>query len=87
MVFDDDSAGDTLMDDAKKDIVSFVVKVLVLSALLSGVIKYGGPLLPFVAPFTEQLNGLVTLVVVLPSILIGVVLVVLLKRSPQPPPS
>ncbi len=71
------------MKNDTKDIIGFVVKVLVLSALLSGVIKYGGPLLPFVAPFTEQLNGLVTAMVVLPSILIGGALLFALKRSPH----
>ncbi len=74
---------DSLKDEATKDIIGFVVKVLVLSALLSAVIKYGGPLLPVVAPFTADLNGLVTAIVVLPSILIGVGLFALLTRSTQ----
>jgi hypothetical protein len=72
-----------MKNDETKDILGFIVKVLILSALLSGVIKYGGPLLPFVAPFTEQLNGLVTAIVVLPSILIGGALLLVLKRSPH----
>jgi hypothetical protein len=72
-----------MKNDETKDILGFIVKVLILSALLSGVIKYGGPLLPFVAPFTEQLNGLVAAIVVLPSILIGGALLLVLKRSPH----
>ncbi len=64
------------------DTVSFLIKIIVLSALLSLVIKYGGPLLPFAAPFTD-LNGLVTAIVVLPSLVIGIALLAISKK-PSP---
>ncbi len=64
------------------DTVSFLVKVIALSALLSLLIRYGGPLLPLRSPFTSSLNGLVTAIVVLPSATIGLGLIALLKRSP-----
>ncbi len=57
----------------------FLVKVTVLSALLSLVIKYGGPLLPIAAPFTDDLNSLVTAIVVLPSLIIGIALLAISK--------
>ena len=57
----------------------FLVKVAVLSALLSLAIKYGGPLLPIAAPFTNDLNGLVTAIVVLPSLAIGTALLAISK--------
>lgn len=57
----------------------FLVKVTVLSALLSLAIKYGGPLLPIAAPFTDDLNGLVTAIVVLPSLIIGTALLAISK--------
>ncbi len=63
------------------DTTRFLIKVIVASALLSGVIKYGGPLLPFTEPFTESLNGLVTTIVVLPSILIGIFLLIALRKA------
>ncbi len=63
------------------DTASFLLKVLVISAALSGLIKYGGQLLPLQAPYTDGLNGLVTAIVVLPSIVIGIGLFVTLKRS------
>ncbi|MEL6814221.1 MAG: hypothetical protein AAFP03_05320 [Cyanobacteria bacterium J06598_3] len=63
------------------DTGSFLLKVILLSALLSVLIKVGGPALPIRAPFTESLNGLVTAIVVLPSVLIGVVMLMGLKRS------
>ncbi|MGB3297790.1 MAG: hypothetical protein WBA76_05935 [Phormidesmis sp.] len=62
------------------DTFSFVVKVILLSALLSVVIKYGGPLLPIAAPFTERLNPLVTAIVTLPSVIIGIALWTLSKK-------
>ncbi|MGC1308846.1 MAG: hypothetical protein WA885_16590 [Phormidesmis sp.] len=65
------------------DTNSFLVKVIVLSALLSLLIKYGGPLLPIAAPYTERLNGLVTAIVLLPSIAIGLSLLIILKGSSQ----
>ena len=63
------------------DTASFLAKVIILSALLSLLIKYGGPLLPLRSPFTSSLNGLVTAIVVLPSTVIGIGLVALLNRS------
>ncbi|MGB3293961.1 MAG: hypothetical protein WBB01_13325 [Phormidesmis sp.] len=58
------------------DITRFVVKVILLSAALSLLLKYGGPLLPFQAPYTPAtnrgLNGIVTAIVVLPSLAIGI---------------
>lgn len=61
----------------------FIFKVIVLSALLSLVIKYAGPLIPIDQPYTESLNGLVTTIVVLPSVVVGVGLLVALKKSSQ----
>lgn len=58
---------------------SFLVKVVVVSALLSLVLKYGGPLLPITAPYTDRLNGLVTAIILLPSLAIGTGLAFLLK--------
>jgi hypothetical protein len=69
--------------EQRRDTLDFLVKILLLSALLSAVIKYGGPLLPVVAPFTERLNTLVTAIVVLPSLLISAVLLALLKLPPS----
>lgn len=63
------------------DTGSFLIKVILLSALLSVVIKVGGPMLPIRPPFTESLNGLVATIVVLPSVVIGAVLLVGLKRA------
>ncbi|MFK8185116.1 MAG: hypothetical protein AB8B99_17225 [Phormidesmis sp.] len=63
------------------DTISFLVKVVVLSAALSCLIKYGGALLPFTAPFTASLNGLVTAVVLFPSLLIGAALLIQIQRS------
>lgn len=68
------------------DTFSFVVKVILLSALLSFAIKYGGLLLPIAAPFTERLNPLVTVIVTLPSVIIGIALWTLSKKSPKPKP-
>ncbi len=61
--------------------VSFLVKVVVASALLSGLLKYGGPLLPIAAPYTDRLNGLVTAIILLPSLVIGIALFFLLKAQ------
>ena len=61
----------------------FVIKVIVLSAILSLLVKYGGRLLPLSAPYTEHLNGLVIAIVVLPSLAIGAGLLLALKKSPQ----
>lgn len=61
------------------DTASFLLKVFLLSALLSLLIKYGGPLLPIAAPYTAGLNGLVTLIIVLPSVVIGVALLIAAK--------
>ena len=58
----------------------FLVKVILLSALLSVAIKYGGPLLPIAAPFTADLNSLVTAIVVLPSLVIGTALLAISKN-------
>lgn len=71
------------MAEPMNDTNSFLVKVIVLSALLSLLIKYGGPLLPIAAPYTERLNGLVTAIVLLPSIAIGLSLLIILKGSSQ----
>jgi hypothetical protein len=68
--------------DTRNDIGRFLLKILLLSALLSLVIKYGGPLLPIAAPFTERLNGSVWLIVLLPSVMIGLALLALNWRSP-----
>ena len=61
--------------------VSFLVKVVVASALLSWVLKHGGPLLPVAAPYTERLNGLVIAIILLPSLAIGAALIFLLKAQ------
>ncbi|MEM6449177.1 MAG: hypothetical protein AAF703_02575 [Cyanobacteria bacterium P01_D01_bin.105] len=63
------------------DTVRFLGKIVVLSAVLSCLIKYGGALLPFTTPFTESLNSLVTVVVLLPSLSIGAVLLRKMRRS------
>ena len=58
------------------DITRFIIKVILLSAALSLLIKYGGPLLPFQMPYTpaanQGLNGTVIAIVVLPSLVIGI---------------
>ena len=59
------------------DSVSFVMKVIALSAALSFLIKLGGPLLTLSPPYTADLNGLVIVCVILPSLLLGSGLVVL----------
>lgn len=59
----------------QNDTISFLAKVVIFSFLLSLLIKYAGPLLPLPTPFTESLNGLVTAVVIAPSLLIGVLLI------------
>lgn len=59
------------------DTARFIAKVIAASALLSLLVKYGGQLLPFQAPFTSSLNGLVTAIVVLPSIVLGISLLAL----------
>ena len=61
--------------------ISFLVKVAIASALLSLLLKYGGPLLPIAAPYTNRLNGLVTAIILLPSLTIGAALVFLLKSQ------
>ena len=61
----------------------FLIKVILLSAILSLAIKYGGPLLPIAAPFTADLNGLVTAIVVLPSLIIGIALLAISKIPSQ----
>lgn len=63
--------------------VSFVFKVILLSALLSLALKYGGQWLPITSPFTQSLNGLVITIVLLPSVAIGGLLLVLQKGSAQ----
>ena len=66
------------------DSVSFVIKVIVLSAALSFLIKLGGPLLPLSSPYTADLDGLVIVCVILPSLLLGAGLTILsiyAKRS------
>lgn len=71
---------ETLKQRVSDDTVCFLGKVVVLSAILSCLIKYGGALLPFTPPFTESLNGLVTVIVLLPSLSIGVVLLLKMRR-------
>lgn len=66
---------------AANSMVSFLVKVIVTSALLSVLLKYGGPLLPIDAPYTERLNGLAVAIIVLPSVVVGTGLVVLFRRG------
>jgi ABC-type Fe3+ transport system permease subunit len=66
------------------DTVSFLIKVSVLSAALSALIKYGGRWLPLQMPYTEQLNSLVMLIVMLPSLAIGLGLVSLLISPSKP---
>ncbi|PZO12524.1 MAG: hypothetical protein DCF25_17540 [Leptolyngbya foveolarum] len=61
--------------------VGFLVKVVVASALLSLLLKYGGPLLPIAAPYTDRLNGLVTAIILLPSLVIGTALISLIKAQ------
>ena len=63
---------------------NFVIKVVTLSALLSLSIKYGGPLLPLQAPFTEELNSLVMTIVVMPSLIVGLSMgaAMLIKTKP-----
>ena len=63
------------------DTIGLLVKIVVASALLSLLIKYGGPLLPISMPYTERLNGLVTLIIAIPSLVMGALLVVLLTKS------
>ena len=65
-------------------ILGFLAKVAIASVLLSLLIKYGGPLLPVEAPYTERLNGLVTAVILLPSLIIGAGLIYLLKAQRNP---
>lgn len=82
---DDDSAGGLEMkirlSTSSNSIASFLVKVVVVSALLSLLLKYGGPLLPIAAPYTNRLNGLVTAIILLPSLAIGTALLFLLKAQ------
>lgn len=63
----------------------FLVKVIGLSAVLSLLIKYGGPLLPVAAAVAaekaENLNGLATAIVILPSLIMGVILLIALKNA------
>ena len=61
--------------------VGFLVKVLVASVLLSLLIKYGGPLLPIDSPYTARLNGLVTTIILVPSLTVGAGLIFLLKAQ------
>ena len=63
--------------------VGFVVKVILLSAILSWLIKYGGRSLPITAPYTESLNSLVMAIVVFPSLAIGAGLLLALKKNAQ----
>ena len=64
---------------------TFLVKVIGLSAVLSLLIKYGGPLLPIAtevaAEKAENLDGLATAIVILPSLIIGVILLIALKSA------
>lgn len=81
---DDDSVGKLKMKTQVKvsdSTVSFLVKVVVASALLSLLLKYGGLLLPIAAPYTDRLNGLVTAIILLPSVMIGVALIFLFKAQ------
>lgn len=71
----------TRPENASNSTVSFLVKVVVASALLSLLLKYGGPLLPIAAPYTDRLNGLVTAIILLPSLVIGTALIFLLKAQ------
>ena len=65
-------------------ILGFLAKVAIASIFLSSAIKYGGPLLPIEAPYTERLNGLVTVVVLVPSLAIGTGLIYLFKAQRDP---
>ena len=60
------------------DSTRFIIKVILLSAAFSLLIKYGGPLLPFQMPYTpaanQGLNGIVIAIVVLPSLVLGIAL-------------
>ncbi len=60
------------------DKARFVVKVILLSAALSALIKYGGPLLPFQMPYTpaanQGLNALVIAIILLPSLVIALII-------------
>lgn len=60
------------------DTASFLLKVIVISAALSLLIKYGGPLLP--VPAADDLNKWATLIVLLPSFALGIGLVSILKK-------
>ena len=66
---------------SSRNAASFLIKVIVISALLSLVLKYGGQLLPISAPYTAKLNGLVTAIIITPSLLIGIALTLLLTRK------
>lgn len=59
------------------DKARFVTKVILLSAALSALIKYGGPLLPFQMPYTpaanQGLNALVIAIILLPSLVIALI--------------
>lgn len=68
-------------NSTSNSILGFLAKVAIASLLLSLAIKYGGPLLPVEAPYTERLNGLVTAVIILPSLAVGIGLIYLLKAQ------
>ena len=59
--------------------VSFLVKVIVLSALLSVAIKLAGPWIS--VPAGDRLNQIAIAIVLLPSLIIGAALTLALNRS------
>ncbi|MGD1900113.1 MAG: hypothetical protein ACFB16_24610, partial [Phormidesmis sp.] len=70
-----DAVRDTVRD-AVRDVAIFLLKVLVLSAGLSVLIKTGGPVLPLAEIEGKALNYLAIALVTLPSLILGSLLYV-----------
>ena len=62
------------MKNFQKGTLSFLVKVVALSAFISLLIKYVGSLIPSAALLLESVNGWIIFIVFAPSILIGTVM-------------
>ncbi len=62
------------------DTASFLLKVIVISAVLSLLVKYGGQMLPL--PAADNLNQWAIAIVLLPSFALGIGLVSILKKTP-----
>ena len=61
-------------NNGMNDTVSFLVKVIVSSAALSTLIKFGGPLLPIVTLEGTDLNRVAIALILTPSLTIAILL-------------